>query len=195
MDGSGTWVVIGDSFSDVRHSGYIEHGVRTWPEIAAERLGVNVRNFASSGDGYVHRRACTFVEQADVAASAVSAGELDPESVSRVIVYGGINDYAMEADAEQVQLAAAEIGQVLVGAFPHARVEAFFNWYPHELDDLARAYVGAVSVGFSLAGVPLRTDSMWILENDEVKDAYLPDNLHPNQRGHGLMADFFCLKP
>ena len=186
------WVIVGDSFSDPKHSGYARFGVRAWPELVAKRLGIEVRNFASSGDGYAHRRRTTFPEQAAAAQAAAADGSCDRRAVTRVIVYGGINDYASGEPHELVQAAAAQTARSLAVAFPNARIEGFMNWYPHELDDAARACIGAIAVGLGTSGVPLRTDSMWILENDGVRDAYLPDNLHPNQHGHDLMAAFFA---
>ncbi|MBQ9001783.1 MAG: SGNH/GDSL hydrolase family protein [Eggerthellaceae bacterium] len=183
------WVVVGDSFSDPAHAGYGEYGVRAWPLVLADAIGVEVRCYASSGDGYVHRRAETFPEQARRAAADAPA--LGP--VSRVVVYGGINDYSMGVDPADVGKAAAETAMVLVAAFPDAHVEGFMNWYPHELDAPARDCIAAIREGLGRAGVPLSTDSMWILENDEVGGSYLPDNLHPDQRGHNLMAAFFAM--
>ena len=183
------WAIVGDSFSDPRHSGYVEHGITPWPALVSRRLGVEVRNFASSGDGYVHRRSVTFPEQA---ARAAADSALDRDSVERVIVYGGINDSSSGEDLGQVREQAAVTARALADAFPAARIEGFMNWYPHDFDDEARAYVGAIRDGLAEASVPLRTDSMWILENDEVEDAYLADNLHPNQHGHDLIAAFFA---
>ena len=185
------WVIVGDSFSDPRHSGYAEFGVKAWPALVEQKLGVRMLNYASSGDGYAHRRQVTFSEQAAAAARDASAGKIDPHAVTRVIVYGGINDYASGTPVESVQAAAAETARSLAAAFPAALIEGYMNWYPHALDDLARTYVGAIAVGLGQGGMSLRTDSMWILENATVSDAYLVDNLHPNQLGHTLMADFF----
>ena len=176
-----TWVVIGDSFSDPAHSGYVEYGVRAWPLVIEDAGDVAVRCYASSGDGYVHRRTVTFPEQA--LRAAADAPEIGP--VSRVVVFGGINDYSMGVSPAEIEEAAALTASTLVAAFPGARVEGFMNWYPHEFDAPARECVAAIRAGLGRAGVPLSTDSMWILENDEVGGSYLPDNLH------NFIATFF----
>jgi len=182
------WVVVGDSYSDPGHSGYVEHGVRSWPLLVAERTGIDVHCYASSGDGFVHVRRVSFPDQARQAAADES---YDHALVERAIVYGGINDFSMGESAETVRAAVAQTARTLIEAFPAAKVEGFMNWYPREYGVEAKAFVAAIRAGYADAGVNMRDDCMWILENDRVTDAYLDDNLHPNQHGQNLIADYF----
>lgn len=89
----GPLVVVGDSYTSPRSD-----GLPMWPDLLADRLGLELVNLAAGGAGYVRG----FYGETFPAEVAVGL----PADASVVIVFGGLNDRWEEEPATNVRLAA-----------------------------------------------------------------------------------------
>ena len=183
------WVVIGDSYSDPTLPGYVQNNVTPWPNLISQSKNVTIKNYAKAGAGYVHASGTPFPTQAVNASNDTS---YDHSKVERVIIYGGINDSSSSENIDTVYSNAISTFNTLKTAFPNADICAYFSWYPYVLSLPMQAYAARVMLAATASHVGFSFKAMTLLMNFKVTDAYLSDNIHPNQLGHNVISSFFA---
>ena len=184
------WVVIGDSFSDPNLSGYISNSITVWPSII-RRNGVNVKNYSKSGAGYVHSTGDSFVIQAMNAANDTS---YDHDKVTRVIIYGFVNDVSSSENTSTLMVNVQNMTTVLRNAFKYADIDVYPNWYVRQLSIQDQTYFGFLQLACENAHITYHQESAYLLMNYVPNNVFLSDNLHPNQLGQNIISSYFMNK-
>lgn len=158
-----------------------------YSSITSRTMGWDEINLSVPGSGYVVPGAPTIGQQMIDAASSVS----DPQSVSWVLIMGGVNDAGWSKEQEPVAKAASAAIKQARTVFPHAKVvvgvePTVSSQYP-ELQQaritMSSTIRGAVE-GVADLVIP---DMMDVCGADK---SLRSDEWHPNSRGHRLIADY-----
>lgn len=158
-----------------------------YSSITSRTMGWDELNFSVPGSGYVVPGAPTICQQIIDAASSVA----EPQSVSWVLIMGGVNDAGWSKKQDPVAKAASAAIKQARTVFPHAKVvvgvePTVSSQYP-ELQQaritMSSTIRGAVE-GVADLVIP---DMMGVCGADK---SLRSDEWHPNSKGHQLIADY-----
>lgn len=167
-------VIVGDSWSD---KGYqIPDVTQKWPDIAAKQMGVQVKNYAIGGTGFLVNNNKTFLEQMD---EAIADTSYNHSKVKYVAVMGGINDWnagnTTNPDSWTTQI--RQIYNNATAAFPNAVVKIFFINRRQGVPPFYRME-DYVTQRLETLNIPAPVKMGWW-----VKETDYADTNHPNQAG------------
>lgn len=178
------WVIIGDSFSDTSQPSF-----NNWVKIIQNmRPNITIKNYSKSGAGYVHATNTVFPSQVQ---QAINDSSFTNADVTRVIVYGGINDIASNDPLNSVYTAAQNCANLIKQNFTNAEVGFYPNWSANvDMTAAKQQYLSYIANAINPIGYQLTLDSAFLLMNYRVTDVYQSDTIHPNQLGHGIIAAY-----
>ncbi len=181
------WVIIGDSYSYGQTSAL--EGVTMWytyiTGASGTRRNVTLHNYARAGAGFVHSTGTPFPTQATQAANDTS---YDHRKVTRVIVFGGINDIASAEPVATVQSNALTTFETLSTAFPDAEHTFYAQWYPNKLTRANKHYLNTMMQSAAYRGFTVNDELVYLLMNCNPASYYVSDGVHPNSSGMGMIA-------
>lgn len=181
------WVLIGDSYSDPNTAALA--GVTMWYTMVlgatVPRRNVVLHNYAKAGAGFIHSTGTPFPTQASQAAADTS---FDHNKVTRVIVYGGINDISTSENITDCYNAALTTFQTLSEAFKNAEHTFYNQFWPHVMNRSVRDYLNRWANAASYRGFCVNNDLVFAFMNVNAANYFQNDLVHPNNSGMGLIA-------
>ena len=173
-------VTIGDSFT--ARSG-------NWTTFLPDAY--TVHNYAVSGSGFLDETATnqTFRVQAQKAIDEIS----DKDSITHVIVCGGLNDFLHGQGGTDCGNECVEVYTMLRDAFPKAKVVvAYGNAASPNKKNFTRAEATRWNGDFANASNEInRVEITYILSGFRATNVYESDDVHPNASGMRIYAGFF----
>lgn len=156
-----------------------------YSSITSRAMGWDELNFSVPSSGYTVPGYRTFDQQLAEGASQVP----DPQSVSRVLIMGGVNDAGRDPD-EVAKAVGAAVAQAR-SSYPQARVVVGVEPTVHSMDaNRQQARVAMAKVIQDAAGKVADLVIPGMMDVCGADESLRSDEWHPNSRGHQLIAGY-----
>lgn len=187
-------VVIGDSYSSEKY--LPENEDKIWPKLVANKLKMNLHNFADPGAGYTSYGDYThkpFSYQVDLCKADTSFSD---DNVGLVLILGGTNDMSNRAgnndNYNEYIKAISNLSEVVTSEFPNAYIvnlgsDMFQNFKSRKFasGDIFTELVVQQNIDYywdNCANLCM----LWFENNDLFTNGYVG---HPNVTGHKVLAN------
>lgn len=158
-----------------------------YSSITSRAMGWDELNFSVPGSGYTVPGYRTFGQQLAEGASQVP----DPQSVSWVLIMGGVNDAGWNRDPDEVAKAVVAAVAQARSSYPQARVVVGVEPTVHSMDaDRQQARVAMAKVIQDAAGKVADLVIPGMMDVCGADESLRSDEWHPNSRGHQLIAGY-----
>lgn len=178
-------VIIGDSFSTTTRDNV------WWQRLNELCKTYIIHSYAVGGTGFIQDSTSnpnnTFIQQINKAALDTTYNN---DSVTKVVIYGGYNDWTYNIPADNEKQAIATCYKTAVTKFPNADIIlCFMNaGYMSNQDkyDSIKEWVKAIQSALHTTGIPFVNSLYWLAGYTE--KVFEGDKLHPNNIGEGIIT-------
>lgn len=158
-----------------------------YSSITSRAMGWDELNFSIPGSGYTVPGYRTFGQQLAEGASQVP----DPQSVSWVLIMGGVNDAGWSRSTDEVGKAVGAAVAQARSSYPRARVVVGVEPTVYSMDaNLQQARVAMAKAIQDAAGKVADLVIPGMMDVCRDNASLRSDEWHPNSKGHQLIADY-----